>query len=53
MPTLYIQEQGVMVRKRDNQVLITKEGQTLHEVPLAKIDQVVRWGGGCNFRRRC
>jgi CRISPR-associated protein Cas1 len=46
MPTLYIQEQGVMVRKRDNQVLITKEGQTLHEVPLAKIDQVVLMGRG-------
>lgn len=46
MPTLYVQEQGVMVRKRDNQVLITKEGQTLREVPLAKIDQVVLMGRG-------
>jgi CRISPR-associated protein Cas1 len=46
MPTLYIQEQGVMVRKRDNQVLITKDGQTLSEVPLAKIDQVVLMGRG-------
>ena len=46
MPTLYFQEQGVMVRKRDNQVLITKDGQTLSEVPLAKIDQVVLMGRG-------
>lgn len=46
MPTLYIQEQGVMVRKRDNQVLVTRDGQTLHDVPLAKIDQVVLMGRG-------
>ncbi len=46
MPTLYVQEQGTMVRKRDNQVLVTKEGKTLSEVPLAKIDQVVLMGRG-------
>lgn len=46
MPTLYVQEQGTMVRKRDNQVLITKEGQTISEVPLAKVDQVVLMGRG-------
>ncbi|MFQ3632914.1 CRISPR-associated endonuclease Cas1 [Roseiflexus sp.] len=46
MPTLYVQEQGTMVRKRDNQVLVTKEGKTLSEAPLAKIDQVVLMGRG-------
>lgn len=46
MPVLYIQEQGVMVRKRDHQVLVTKDGQTLREIPLAKIDQVVLMGRG-------
>ncbi|NWG19500.1 MAG: CRISPR-associated endonuclease Cas1 [Chloroflexi bacterium] len=46
MPTLYVQEQGTMVRKRDNQVVITREGQTLSEVPLARIDQVVLMGRG-------
>ncbi|MGQ9549760.1 MAG: CRISPR-associated endonuclease Cas1 [Roseiflexus sp.] len=46
MPTLYVQQQGVMVRKRDNQVLVTKEGQTLSEVPLAKVDRVVLMGRG-------
>ncbi len=46
MPTLYIQEQGVMVRKRDNQALVTRDGQILHEVPLAKIDHVVLMGRG-------
>lgn len=46
MPTLYIQEQGAHVRKRDEQVLITKNGQTLQELPLNKIDQVVLMGRG-------
>jgi CRISP-associated protein Cas1 len=46
MATLYVQEQGATVRKRDNQILITKEGQTLQEVPLAKLDQVVLMGRG-------
>lgn len=46
MPTLYVQEQGVSVRKRDEQVLITRDGQTLQEIPLNKIDQVVLMGRG-------
>jgi CRISP-associated protein Cas1 len=46
MATLYIQEQGASVRKRDEQVLITKEGRTLQEVPINKIDQVVLMGRG-------
>lgn len=46
MATLYVQEQGSTVRKRDNQVLVTKDGQTLRELPLSKIDQVVLMGRG-------
>ena len=46
MSTLYVQEQGAMVRKRDNQILIIKQGKTLSEVPLAKLDQVVLMGRG-------
>ncbi len=46
MATLYVQEQGVTVRKRDEQVLITREGKTLQEIPLNKIDQVVLMGRG-------
>ena len=41
MPTLYVQEQGAMVRKKDHQILVTKDSQTLREVPLAQLDQVV------------
>ncbi len=46
MATLYIQEQGTTVRKRAQQVLITKDDQTLQAVPLNKIDQVVLMGLG-------
>ena len=46
MPTLYVQEQGTNVRKRDEQVLITKNGKTLQTIPLNKIDQVVLMGRG-------
>ena len=46
MATLYVQEQGANVRKKDQQIVITKEGQTLQEVPLNKIDQVVLMGRG-------
>ena len=43
---LYIQEQGANVHKKDNQVIVTKEGQTLDQVPLAKLEQVVLMGRG-------
>jgi CRISPR-associated protein Cas1 len=46
MTTFYVEKQGVMVRKKDNQILVTKDGQTLEEAPLAKIDQVVLMGRG-------
>lgn len=46
MTTLYVQEQGATVRKKDNQILVMKDGQTLREVPLAKLDQVVLMGRG-------
>jgi CRISPR-associated protein Cas1 len=46
MATLYVQEQGVMVRKKDNQIVVTKSGQVLQEAPLGKIDQVIPMGRG-------
>jgi len=46
MTTLYVQEQGASVRKKDNQIVVTKDGKTLREVPLAKLDQVVLMGRG-------
>ena len=46
MATLYVQEQGTKVRKKDNQLIVTKGDQTMQEVPLAKLDQVVLMGRG-------
>lgn len=46
MATLYVQQQGATVRKKDQQVVITKGDQVLQEVPLNKIDQVVLMGRG-------
>src|SRR3712207_4481810 len=46
MATLYVQEQGAKVRKKDNQILVTKDEHTLREIPLAQLDQVVLMGRG-------
>ncbi|WP_322496399.1 CRISPR-associated endonuclease Cas1, partial [Chloroflexus sp.] len=46
MATLYVQEQGVTVRKRDNQIIITRAGEVLQEIPLNKINQIVLMGRG-------
>lgn len=46
MATLYVQEQGAMVRKKDNQVVVTKEGQEPQAVPIEQLDQVVLMGRG-------
>jgi CRISPR-associated protein Cas1 len=46
MATLYVQQQGTKVRKKDNQLLVMKGEQTLETVPLAKLDQLVLMGRG-------
>ncbi|MCS6888243.1 MAG: CRISPR-associated endonuclease Cas1 [Chloroflexus sp.] len=46
MATLYIQEQGATVRKRDHQIIVTRGGEVLQEIPLNKIDQIVLMGRG-------
>lgn len=46
MATLYIQEQGATVRKRDHQIIVTRDGEVLQEIPLNKIDQIVLMGRG-------
>lgn len=46
MATLYVQEQGTTVRKRAQQVLITRDDKILQEVPLRKVDRVVLMGLG-------
>ncbi len=49
MPTLYVQEQGAKVRKKDQQIIVTKDDRTLREVPMAQIDQVVLMGRGVHI----
>lgn len=44
--TVYVQEQGVKVRKRDQQMLITQRGKELRTVPLEQVQEVVIMGRG-------
>ncbi len=46
MATLYVDEQGALIRKRDQQILVTKQGKTLREVPLHKVERIVLMGRG-------
>jgi CRISP-associated protein Cas1 len=46
MTTLYVQKQGAHVRKKDNQIIVTKEGKTVDEMPIQKLEQVVLMGRG-------
>ncbi|NOK65509.1 MAG: CRISPR/Cas system-associated endonuclease Cas1 [Chloroflexi bacterium AL-N10] len=46
MSTLYVQEQGATVLKRDQRIVVLKEGQTLASIPVQKRDQVVVMGRG-------
>jgi CRISPR-associated protein Cas1 len=46
MPTLYVDEQGAVLRKRAQQILITKGRKVLRELPLNKVDRVVLIGRG-------
>jgi CRISPR-associated protein Cas1 len=46
MPTLYINDQGASVRKKDNQVIVIRDGEAVETVPINKIDHVVLMGRG-------
>lgn len=41
---LYLMEQGAVVRKVDQRVVVELEGRTVQDIPLIKIDQVVIFG---------
>jgi len=42
--TLYIQEQGSVLARDDERLIVKKEGEVLLEVPTAKIDQIFIFG---------
>jgi len=44
MTSVYVKEQGAMVRKRGERLVISKQGEKLEEFPLGKVDQVVLLG---------
>jgi len=41
MATVYVREQGAVVRKQDERIRITKNGDQIEEIPLIHIDQLV------------
>ncbi|NJN19112.1 MAG: CRISPR-associated endonuclease Cas1 [Oscillochloris sp.] len=46
MPTLYVNTQGAVVRKKDNQVLVMLENEIKEIVPINKLEHVVLMGRG-------
>lgn len=46
MTTLYIQEQGVKVRKQGEQLIVSRGDEVLQAVPINKVEQVVLMGRG-------
>lgn len=45
MPPLYLVEQGAVLRKEGQRLLVTKEGETLLTVPAFKVDALMVFGG--------
>ncbi|MFQ5858174.1 MAG: CRISPR-associated endonuclease Cas1 [Anaerolineae bacterium] len=44
MATVYVREQGAVVRKRGERIVVTKNGSELEDVPLIHVDQLVVLG---------
>lgn len=44
MTTVYVREQGAMVRKQGERLVISKQGDIIEEFPLNKVEQVVLMG---------
>ncbi len=42
--TLYVDTMGASLKKRGGLILVTKEGETLNEIPITAIDQVILMG---------
>jgi len=46
MAILYITQQGAMLHKSGNQIIVKKEREVLHEIPIVQLDEVVIFGNG-------
>ncbi len=44
MATYYVREQGAVVRKQDERLIVTKDDDTVAEIPLHQLDQLVVMG---------
>jgi len=44
MATYYVREQGAVVRKQDERLIVMKDGDTVAEIPLHQLDQLVVMG---------
>ena len=44
MTTFYVREDGAVVRKSDERLVVTKEDKTIGEIPLREVDQLVLMG---------
>lgn len=44
MPTLYLDKQGAVLKKKSQRIIVEKDGEQLLEVPIIKIDQIVIFG---------
>jgi len=44
MATYYVREQGAVVRKQDERLIVTKDGDTVAEIPMHQLDQLVVMG---------
>jgi CRISPR-associated protein Cas1 len=44
MTTLYVIEQGAQLHKESRRLCVRKDGRTIQEIPLFKVDQVVLFG---------
>lgn len=44
MTTIYVREQGAVIRRRGERLVVSKQGQLLDEFPLAKVEEVALYG---------
>lgn len=44
MTTIYVREQGAVIRRRAERLIVSKKGQILDEFPFAKVEEVALYG---------
>ena len=46
MAILYVTQQGAMLHKSGNQVIVKKDREVLQEIPIVQLDEIVIFGNG-------